>query len=65
MLSFVVLAKKKFDANPILNKHRLSFGHAPLLFASVQQGFSESVKKAVAAAPYERACSFSPCAVVG
>jgi hypothetical protein len=38
MLSFVVLAKKNFGANPILDKHRLFFGHAPLHFASVQQG---------------------------
>ena len=62
MLSFVVLAKKNFGANPIIiiiNKPRLIFGHAPLHFASVQQDFSESVilsdsESAVAAAPYER-----------
>ena len=48
MLSFVVLAKKNFGANPIIkniNKPRLTFGHAPLHFASVQQDFSESVNQ--------------------
>jgi hypothetical protein len=38
MLSFVVLAKKNFGANPILNKHSLFFGDAQLHLASVQQG---------------------------
>ena len=48
MLSFVVLAKKNFGANPIIiiiNKPRLIFGHAPFHFASVQQDFSESVNQ--------------------
>jgi hypothetical protein len=48
MLSFVVLAKKKIGPKPVIkfiNKHRLSFGHAPLHFASVQQDFSESVNQ--------------------
>ncbi len=44
-VTFVVLAKKNFGANPILNKRRLFFGHAPFHFASVQQDFSESVKQ--------------------